>query len=79
MIGVENSGFDVSIAVPNDTAVYVKGIRSNGSAVDELIFDKIIIFEQAFDIDIDPYAKSNTKFFFEILEGGKVIKRGTKF
>ncbi|EOH96724.1 hypothetical protein UAW_01889 [Enterococcus haemoperoxidus ATCC BAA-382] len=78
VIGVENSGFEVKLKVPNGTAVYVKGIRTNGSATDELIFDQIIIFEQAFDVEIDPYAKSNTKFFFEILEGGKVIKRGTK-
>lgn len=78
VIGVEKSGFEVSLKVPNETAVYIKGIRTNGSATDELIFDKIIIYEQAFDIDIDPYAKSNTKFFFEILKGGKVIKRGTK-
>ncbi|MGL4696620.1 phage tail tip lysozyme [Enterococcus larvae] len=78
VIGVEKSGFSISIEVPNGTAVYVKGIRSNGSAVDELIFDKIIIFEQAFDVAIDHYAKSNTKFFFEILEGGKVIKRGNR-
>ncbi|MBO0441654.1 phage tail tip lysozyme [Candidatus Enterococcus ikei] len=78
VIGVEKSGFEAKIKVPNGTAVYIKGIRTNESANDELIFDQIIIFEQAFDVEIDPYAKSNTKFFFEILENGKVIKRGTK-
>ncbi|EOL50650.1 phage tail tip lysozyme [Enterococcus caccae] len=78
VIGVEKSGFEAKLKVPNGTAVYIKGIRTNGTATDELIFDQIIIFEQAFDVEIDPYAKSNTKFFFEIIEGGKVIKRGTK-
>lgn len=76
VIGVEKSGFDVSLAVPNETAVYIKGIRTNGTQTDELIFDKIIIFEQAFDVEIDEYAKSNTKFFFEIIDNGKVVKRG---
>ncbi|MBL1227962.1 C40 family peptidase [Enterococcus sp. BWB1-3] len=78
VIGVEKSGFSVTFEVPNETAVYIKGIRTNGSATDELIFDKIIIYEQAFDIEIDPFARGNTTFFFEILEGGKVVKRGTK-
>lgn len=76
VIGVEKSGFDVSLKVPNETAVYIKGIRTNGSQQDELIFDKIIIFEQAFDVDIDEFAKGNTKFFFEIIENGKITKRG---
>ena len=78
VIGVEKSGFSVTFEVPNDTAVYVKGIRSNGTTADELIFPKIIIYEQAFDVAIDAYAASNTKFYFEILEGGKILKRGNK-
>lgn len=78
VIGVEKSGFAVKLKVPNDTAVYIKGIRSDEYTKDELIFDQIIIFEQAFDVEIDSYAKSNSQFFFEILEGNKVIKRGNK-
>ncbi|MGL4695172.1 phage tail tip lysozyme [Enterococcus larvae] len=78
VLGAINSGFNVSVEVPNGTAVYVKGIRSNGSTADELIFDKIIIFEQAFDVAIDHYAETNTKFYFEILDKGKIVKRGNK-
>lgn len=76
VIGVENSGFEVSMVIPNETAVYVKGIRTNGTQSDELIFDKIIIFEQAFDAEVDTFAESNEKFFFEIYRGNKLVKRG---
>ncbi|MHC5215190.1 peptidoglycan amidohydrolase family protein [Enterococcus sp. LJL128] len=76
--GVEKSGFDVRIKVENGTAVYVVGIRSSGSESDRLIFDKIIIFEQAFDIEIDHYASTNEKFFLEIISKGKVVKRVNK-
>ena len=81
VLGVEKAGFSVSMAVPNGTAVYVKGIRYNSGtsdSKDELIFDGIIIFEQAFDAEVETYAKTNEKFFFEILDHDKVIKCGDK-
>ena len=81
VLGVEQSGFSVSMAVPNGTAVYVKGIRYNSGtsdSKDELIFDGIIIFEQAFDAEVETYAKTNEKFYFEILDHNKLIKRGDK-
>lgn len=79
VLGVELSGFKASITVPDQTAVYVNGIRSDGNASDDdlLTFDGIIIYEKATDAPVDEYAETNTKFFFEILNKGKVVKRGS--
>lgn len=77
VLGIENAGFSVSFEVENDTAVYIKGIRTGGKGTDELIFDKIIIFEQAFAPQVEAYAKTNSKFFYEIYKKGRVVKRGS--
>lgn len=76
--GVGLSGFDVSTTVPNGTAVYIKGIRSanSGASGDELVFSKIIIYEQAVDVDEDLYAVYNRDTWFEILDGDDVLVRG---
>ena len=76
--GVEKCGFDVSLAVPNNTAVYVKGIRTDGTNQDELIFSQIIIFEQAFDAEVETYAETQEAFWFAIFDGKKEICRGKK-
>lgn len=78
VINVENSGFDVSIEVPNGTAVYVKAVRTDGTNVDELVFDSIIIYERAFDPEVESYAKTNNDFFFEIWNKNKLKARGNK-
>lgn len=76
--GVIKCGFNASITVPNGTAVYLVGIRTNGTDEDELIFSPIVVFEQSFDAEVDTYAVTNEKFHFEILDHDKVIKRGNK-
>lgn len=81
--GVENSGFDVSVEVEDGTAVYVKGVRStnSGSATgDELVFSKILIYEQAFAVDEDLYARHHSgDMWFEILDDSNVLVRGNDF
>lgn len=77
--GIENSGFHAEFEIENETSVYVKGIRSDGMGNrDELIFPSIITYEQAFDIDVDEYAGTNVKFWFEIYDKDVLKARGNK-
>ncbi|GCF92510.1 endolysin [Enterococcus florum] len=76
--GVEQCGFEIEYKPEKDQSVYLKGIRSDGANKDELIFDGLIMYEPAEDAEIDEYAQTNEKFWFEILENGIVKARGTK-
>lgn len=76
--GIINSGFSTSLSVPNDTAVFIRGIRTDGVATDTLVFPKIIIYEQAFDVEEENQFLQFPDFFFEIYDGNTVIKRGDK-
>jgi hypothetical protein len=79
--GIGLSGFTASITVPNDTALYVRAVRSTSTdpiVEDVLVFDKILIYEQAFDHDPDYYALTNEPFFYEIVRNGSIIHRDNK-
>ncbi|MDH6364643.1 hypothetical protein M2139_001630 [Enterococcus sp. PF1-24] len=76
-MGIDMSGFSVEFSVPNHTGVYLESIRTDGELEDVLNFNQMIFYEQAFDVEDDTFAEGNEKFFFEIIEGNKVIKRGT--
>lgn len=78
VIGVEKSGFNITFETPDGMTIYLKGIRSDGTKTEGLIFDKVITFEKAYDADVETYAETNVHFFFEILQNGKVVKRGNK-
>ena len=76
--GIENSGFEVCFRVENGTAVYTKAVCSNGTETAELIFNGIIIFEQAFDAAVESYAETNKEFYFEIWDRNKLKYRDNK-
>lgn len=75
---IANSGFYAEISVPSGTSVYVKGILRGSSGIDELIFDGIITYEEAFDIEKNDYASKNRSFFYEIYKQNKIVYRGNK-
>lgn len=76
---IENSGFRASISVASGTSVYVKGIlKSQDRETDELIFDGIITYEVAYDIETNNYASYHTGFFYEIYDGDTIKYRGNK-
>lgn len=74
--GIESSGFIARLTVPNNTAVYIKGYRCSGSLCDELVFPGIILYEQAFDVELDNYPASNRSVWWEVVSrSGKTIVR----
>lgn len=74
--GVEKCGFDISFSLRDGQSAYLKGLRSDGSSTDELVFDAIIIYEPAEDAEINDYAQSNGQFWYEIIENHQVKFRG---
>lgn len=75
---VEKCGFEISFKVKDGQAIYLKGIRSSDSDKDELVFDQTLLFEPAENAEINDYAKTNEKFWFEIIEFDRVKARGNK-
>lgn len=75
VVGVEMSGFEASVTVPDLTSVYVNGIRSDGNNEDVLTFDGIITYEAATDAPVDLYAETNRTMFGEIIVNNKIVKR----
>lgn len=78
--GVILSGFSASATVPNGTAVYIKGIRTNVlnqlvTGADVLTFSKIVVFEQATSVDEDDYPLYNNGMWYEIISGSAITHR----
>lgn len=78
--GVGLSGFEARLSVPNSTVVYIRAVRHTNNAAqrDVLVFSKLISFEQASDVYEDPYAISNTQFWYELLRGTTSLYKGTE-
>lgn len=76
---IENSGFEVSFEVENHTSVYIKGIRvGDDGKTDEIIFSQIITLELAEDVEVNEYASTNEKFFYEVYRNGELLYRDNK-
>lgn len=75
--GIENSGFRATLKVEDRTSVYIKGVRCDGTICDELVFQGIIIYEQAFNVELDRYPANNKSIWYEVLDkSGKTVVRG---
>lgn len=74
---IAQAGFHAEISVQNGTAVYVRGIRTSDSGEEDVLtFSQIIIYEQAFDIDVDNEAATNEQFYMEIYDqNGTQLKK----
>lgn len=76
-VGILTAGFHAELEIANGTAVYVRGIRSgNGNEPDVLTFPDILIYEQAYNIDVDQEAAGNEQFYIEVYDpSGNTLKK----